>query len=131
MNMKKMVVLNQLMDNPKVKSNEGNSNNKVDAQLTKSYTYTPNEARQNTLVIKGVNALMAFINLLFVIVLMVCFTKAENPTQLVIFGGMSIFNLFLAVLHGIGIVFAKFLSGEHKSVKKLLDEEELDYSEFV
>ncbi len=119
------------MDNPKVKIHEVNSTNKVDDQLTKSYTYTPNEARQNTLVIKGVNALMVFINLLFVVVLMVCFTKAENPTQLVIFGGMSIFNLFLAVLHGIGIVFAKFLSGEHKAIKKLLDEEELDYSEFV
>ena len=93
----------------------------------RKYRYTLDEAKTNTKIIKGINILMAVINVLFSLVLFICFLRAETTMQMVVFGGLAIFNLFLAAIHTGGAMFSKYISGEERIIKEKLLNEELSY----
>ena len=97
------------------------------SEVSKKYppSLSLEEAQQNTKLIKFINILMAVVNVLFCLVLFVGFLRCTTTMQLVVFGGMPIFNFFLAVVQVGGVIFAPYISGETRLRKKLLDNEEL------
>lgn len=79
------------------------------------------DAKLNTLIIRITNIFMIVINVALISLFTHFLFNSDTTQQMIINGGVIMFNAMLVVIHIMGMLYAKVLSGE---TKKALQNEE-------